>query len=342
MDRDERVNLPSRYGYSHWLDRVDGHKWIYGAAEGTPTSCRFGGDEDRLVYFDPPGGPMMHVGDLVDDAGVWRVAAIAGRGEGVELWLGDTRIEGDYEAALSEFEENRFDSSTTTGGTAEYLVASFGKPGTQTSAGGFSSFVRTEDMKPCSIYSHPRPLTIGMIGKAGSGKDTVADHLVREYGFDKMALADPLKTAVQTIFAVDDEHMYDRDKREEELEDWPGWTVRKLLQFVGTELFRTHVDQDVWVKNVVLRAKQKRLAVISDVRFPNEVEVPKKMLSEAGHDVLFIKVVREGINGTPSGIANHASEAHDLDGDYLILNDGTIEDLLKKVDEVMMKIQSGG
>jgi hypothetical protein len=188
-------------------------------------------------------------------------------------------------------------------------------------------------------------ITIGMIGKAGSGKDTVADYIVRRYGFSKIALADPLKKAVQIIFDIDNETMYDREKREEPLVGWEGWTVRKLLQFVGTELFRVQVDENIWVKNCVSRSMKSPLSVIADVRFHNEVDGLKKYLAECGRKSLFIKVVRPDVgNGAPSGIANHASESaiDELKYDFLVVNDGSFEDLYQKVDVVMAMIDSCG
>lgn len=189
------------------------------------------------------------------------------------------------------------------------------------------------------------PVTIGMIGKAGSGKDTAADHLVSKYGFVKIAFADPLKRSVQMVFNIDDETMYNREKREEPLAEWPGWSVRKLLQFVGTELFRNNIDEDIWVKNCASRSINNNLSVISDVRFKNEVGNFRTILNAKGRKIKFIKVERPNlVNGAPSGIQNHASEAHvdELEYDYLIVNDGSLSDLYKKIDEIVEKIKSEG
>ena len=39
-------------------------------------------------------------------------------------------------------------------------------------------------------------MIIGLSGKAGSGKDTIADYLVTNYGYTKFALADAVREAV--------------------------------------------------------------------------------------------------------------------------------------------------
>jgi len=194
---------------------------------------------------------------------------------------------------------------------------------------------------PCALPLSGQKVVIGMIGKAGSGKDTVADYLVRMHCFKKIALADPLKKAVQAVFDVDDDIMYDRVKREEPLANWPEWSVRKLLQFVGTEMFRNMVDQDVWVKNCASRAVRQDFTVVSDVRFHNEVGGLRQKIGD-GRRVFFIKVERPDVGGggAPSGIANHASESavDELEYDYRIINDGSLDDLYAKVEGVIAMI----
>lgn len=175
-----------------------------------------------------------------------------------------------------------------------------------------------------------KKLVIGMIGKAGAGKDTVGDFLVNRFNFVKMALADPLKAGVKATFMLDDLTAYDREEREKPLKDFPEWSARKLYQFVGTELYRTHFDNDIWVKLLLKRIRESECnqIVCCDVRFPNEYDLLKKC-----NDIDFkvIKVTRDGYDGRNVGLQNHPSEMHDLPFDIEVKNDGNIEYLYYKV-----------
>jgi len=179
-------------------------------------------------------------------------------------------------------------------------------------------------------------MLIGVCGKAGAGKDTIADYLIKHHGFQKIALADPIKRLVKDVFVLDDHTVYDRDAREQPLKDWPNWSVRKLLQYIGTELFREKIDDAIWVKSLWKRVQQNRDIhyVCSDVRFPNELQYFKDN-SKKG-EFFCIKVIRPGHEGNV-GLAGHASEAHDLKGDVEITNDGSVEKLYNKLDKIISK-----
>ncbi len=49
---------------------------------------------------------------------------------------------------------------------------------------------------------------IGITGQAGSGKDTVADHLVQRHGYVKIALADPIKRLGREVFGFTDDQLW--------------------------------------------------------------------------------------------------------------------------------------
>jgi len=101
------------------------------------------------------------------------------------------------------------------------------------------------------------------------------------------------------------------------------------------------VDQDVWVKNCASRAVRQDFTVVSDVRFHNEVGGLRQKIGD-GRRVFFIKVERPDVGGggAPSGIANHASESavDELEYDYRIINDGSLDDLYAKVEGVIAMI----
>lgn len=51
---------------------------------------------------------------------------------------------------------------------------------------------------------------------------------------------------------------------------------RICLQYIGTELYRMQVDNDIWAKSVGQTLDQDVITIIDDVRFPNELDVVKQ------------------------------------------------------------------
>lgn len=183
-------------------------------------------------------------------------------------------------------------------------------------------------------------LVVGFMGKAGVGKDTAGDYLVRQYGFKKDSFAAPLKRLVGDIFSIPDSILNPvdaeaRQLREVPLADWPNYTPRMLLQFIGTELFRNQVDRDIWVKSLchrILHSKH-NLYVLTDIRFPNEFNA---MAEQFGKNFIGIKITRDGCSGeTHGGMKAHESEAYDLPCHHAVANDGTLEDLYAKVNHIV-------
>ena len=96
-------------------------------------------------------------------------------------------------------------------------------------------------------------MIIGLSGYSQSGKDTVAEILVKQYGYKRMAFADKIREALYTlnpvVNAIGNEFIY-----LQRLVDSSGWDeakknpeVRRLLQTLGAEVGRDLIDPSVWV-----------------------------------------------------------------------------------------------
>lgn len=92
---------------------------------------------------------------------------------------------------------------------------------------------------------------LGLMGKAGSGKTTVAELLSEFVGYKRLSLAGPLKDIAAQLWG--DEARTDRGK----------------LQKLGVAV--REIDEDSWV-NLLVRSASEQSApvVVDDVRFPNE------------------------------------------------------------------------
>lgn len=171
-------------------------------------------------------------------------------------------------------------------------------------------------------------MLIGLGHRKRVGKDTIADYLVREHGFQKLAFADPLKEAAKVVFGWNDEHVHGELK--EAKDPYWGFAPRWALQRMGTDAMRKHFADDIWVKATLRRVQAPGRYVISDVRFPNEAEAIQRLGGRVWR-------VDRPQNGLPAKDA-HESEVALLrwEGwDGILYNNGTLRNLFEATDRLM-------
>lgn len=105
-------------------------------------------------------------------------------------------------------------------------------------------------------------------------------------------------------------------------------TVRKILQFVGTELFRNQLDPDVWVESVFRQPwQQDDIVIIADARFPNEAEVARK------HGLLVNIVRTTGLES--DGHKSETALVGYTDYHYTVHNNSSVDDLVANLGFIM-------
>jgi hypothetical protein len=231
---------------------------------------------------------------------------------------------------------------------------------------------------------------IALSGRAGSGKDTVGsiiqyltsdkDDRLSFEEWKKFALnnsywankkfAGKLKTIAALLSGANIKDFEDQEfKNQRMTADW-GMTYREFLQRLGTEAMRDGLHEEVWVNalfadyRAIERLPEKRMSIlpkwiITDMRFPNELEAVKERSG------ITIRVVREHDikvqhSGDPDdfhiekfdstnpkhaalklgqSLNLHPSETalDDAEFDYVIENDGSIEELIEKVKDILIK-----
>lgn len=108
---------------------------------------------------------------------------------------------------------------------------------------------------------------IGLSGKAGTGKNFLAQQILAPVGFLECALADELKIRGIVVGVGSYEDLFHRKPP----------TIRQWMQEEGTERGRDVFGEDCWVNALMARLTRVKETwgcerfVITDVRFPNEV-----------------------------------------------------------------------
>jgi phosphomevalonate kinase len=176
-------------------------------------------------------------------------------------------------------------------------------------------------------------ILIGVCGSKQHGKDTVAELLMQVALEHKLwpvrrAMADPLKEEVahylSPIMSIGEFELSQMMNTTGEKERF-----RLIMQWWGSEFRRTD-DPYYWVKKMVewvnayTTAGDNKVIMIPDTRFTNELHLVQ---AQGGY---LIKVVRPGFDSSD----NHSSEQEwqDFqDWNYVIINDGTLDQLRAKV-----------
>lgn len=199
-------------------------------------------------------------------------------------------------------------------------------------------------------------MIVGIVGKKGSGKDTVAgiiQYLIAERkgeidsnseqdykyrpqlkrgGFEIRKFAYKLKL-ICSILLNEPINKFENEKFKNSITKY-GITVREFMQKVGTEAIRDNIHKDIWINSLMSEYIPDMKTgfpkwIITDVRFKNEAEAIKDIARKNNQDYFLIKVIRPNIINND----NHISEVEldQIECNATIINDGTIENLVKKV-----------
>jgi len=204
-------------------------------------------------------------------------------------------------------------------------------------------------------------MIIGFVGFIGSGKDTAADYLVNFHGFRRDSFANTLKDAVAAVFGWDRTLLEGRTKEarewREQVDPWwaerlamPTLTPRWILQYWGTEVCRQGFHDDIWIASVENKMRKTTdNIVISDVRFPNEIQA----IHNAGGKVIWVQrgelpswhiMAAKANNGDIFAaeklkeLGVHASETAWVgkDIDFTVSNNGSIDDLFNQIKSLVL------
>lgn len=204
-------------------------------------------------------------------------------------------------------------------------------------------------------------MIIGLVGFIGSGKGTVGE-LLQLQSYKQASFAGVLKDTASVLFGwernlLEGDTVESRVFREQKDTFWSDrfgydFSPRLALQLLGTEAGRDVFHKDVWIYALENKIKEIKNVVITDTRFPNEIDFIR---SKGG----VIVEVRRGERPYwyDHAILQNQDKGNFMDEnhpnihlsewawigkkiDYTISNDGTLNDLKKTVDEVLTQIEN--
>lgn len=187
-----------------------------------------------------------------------------------------------------------------------------------------------------------------------------------EAGFEIKKFADTLKDIVCLILKCSREDLEDQEFKEKSLgsewdvivqhlptgeknllpvtEDWnksdgivdytfQSMTPRKMLQLMGTEAAKNIIHPNIWINSLMREHKKGDNWLITDLRFPGEVDAINKLSKEKEETVFLLRITRPSLNSTDEHISETALDNYQ-NFDLILENEGTKEELIEKVKQL--------
>jgi hypothetical protein len=175
-------------------------------------------------------------------------------------------------------------------------------------------------------------MIIGLSGYAQVGKDTVAQHLIDNHGYRRVAFADQIRKALYRLDPILTDIGELPGVSLSNAVDHIGWELLKqnseqargLLQRFGTEVGREMFGDNFWVDQALRGVSKFDKVVVTDVRYPNEYKAIKRL------DGKIIRIVKPLVTAINSHASESALDEYLFDG--TIDNVGSIEELHQKID----------
>lgn len=127
-------------------------------------------------------------------------------------------------------------------------------------------------------------MLLGLTGRKGCGKSSIARILRDNHGFKILSFASPIKDMLEAM-GIEREKLNDPCLKEEKLPEF-GKSPRQLMQLLGTEFARDMIHPNIWVYLMEKKMGEFKNVVIDDVRFFNEAAMIR------GYNGLVIEVIR--------------------------------------------------
>ena len=177
-------------------------------------------------------------------------------------------------------------------------------------------------------------MKIGLIGRLRSGKDSAADYIRSNPRMVRLAFADNMKKSSRRLFPNI---------------DTKGKNRRHLQEFA--EKMR-EIDENVWVNSLnedmqLFKNIGAESFIVTDIRHPNELE----WAIENGFTIIkveadeAIRIERARASGeifTAADLEHETERACDeLEADYIVTNNGTLEEFYAQLDAIIDEIKRG-
>jgi len=181
---------------------------------------------------------------------------------------------------------------------------------------------------------------IGLAGKAGSGKNALADYIVgtdvSTYLQDSFAY--PMKAGLAAMLDItisELESLKDSGKVHDSL----SVSIRTMMQTLATEWGRELINKDMW--RILARERiEKRaihkfapITIMTDIRFSNEAE----LIHQLGGKVIYIDRAKDQCRDVGSHVSENSLDESLID--FTIYNNSDLAGLYKSWDELAFLIR---
>lgn len=178
---------------------------------------------------------------------------------------------------------------------------------------------------------------IALCGYKSSGKDFVANYITKKYNYRHEKISKKLKNTIQMLFDLTDDQIEGTQK--EMIDEKWGVSPRKLMQFIGTDVFQYKLpeilpdcNRTFWIKSMCNEIKEKKCEniVISDLRFVHEYEYFKEHM--VNYNIVIVEIVNNKIFKNDTHISE--SEFDMIPKDYVVNNELN-DNICKEIDAIL-------
>ena len=193
-------------------------------------------------------------------------------------------------------------------------------------------------------------MLIGIVGLERTGKDTVANYLIKNHNFLKYNLAQPIKEIGKIMFNWDINEM--ETNKKDEIDTNTGIVPRDFYKWFGTQICQFEIykqfpelkdkipERHMWshiMKNYVLEKRNKNKnanIIIPDIRFLHEMSVLKEL---GGHLIYLDRIQNPQFNNYD---LQEIMKKENNYIDYTLENRENIELLYKSIEHLIKIIKN--